>query len=255
MPNRVIKEVEEKYNLSYFILSREIFDSAIWQDNPHILKLFLFLVGNARYKKEPKKYPAGLKVKRGELITSLNNLVEANEYTEGGLVKRWSRSKVSRMLKTLEEQGYVKLIADTYGTHIKVCNYELYQDPKRYRANSSETAPNSSATGVKQDCNGSENNSNKDKKGNKEKKNMYGEFKKVRLTQDQYNRIAGKFGKEKTAALIKILDEYRAEKGKSSPVGGRDDLTLQRWVLDEYNKTTGDTKQETAESIADGLEG
>jgi hypothetical protein len=76
-------------------------------------------------------------------------------------MKRWSRAKVSRMLKVLEEQKYIKVLADTYGTHLTICNYELYQDHTRYLANTSETD-------VKQMRNRGENNSNKVKKGKKE---------------------------------------------------------------------------------------
>ena len=141
-------------NQTYFILSREIFSSAIWLDNPHVLKLFIYLIGDARYKKEPKKYPK-FQVKRGEVLTSLHILSEANEYIERGTLKKWSRAKVSRMLKVLEEQKYIKVLADTYGTHVSICNYNIYQDPSTYKANTSETQPN-----------GSENNS---KKGKKEK--------------------------------------------------------------------------------------
>lgn len=153
---------------TYFILSREIFESAIWLDNPHVLKLFVYLVGNARYQKKPKKYPL-FEVNRGEFLTSLRDLAEANEYIEGGRVQRWSPAKVSRMIKVLEDQEYIKILADTFGTHISICNYELYQNPKRYLANTSETAPNRSETRLKRECNASENNSNKGKKGNKDK--------------------------------------------------------------------------------------
>jgi len=120
---------------TFFILSREIFDSAIWRDNPHTLKLFVYLIGMARHKREPKKYPQ-CEVKRGEHLTSLSLIAENNEYEENGTYKQWSRMKVSRMLDQLAEQGYIERICDTYGTHIKICNYETYQDIARYSRDS-----------------------------------------------------------------------------------------------------------------------
>lgn len=202
-------------NITYFILTREIFESAIWLDNPHILKLFIFLVGNARYQKEPKKYP-GFEVKCGEYLTSLAALSEANEYMERGRVQKWSRAKVSRMLETLVKQEYIKLLTDTYGTHITICNYELYQDHTRYQADRTGHICNGSATGVCTVCNASENNSNKVKKGKKVKevKHIYGVHKKVRLTQIEYDRWEKDFGATTRDQFIKRLDHYIATNKK-----------------------------------------
>ena len=145
-----------------FLLARMIFDSAIWRDDPHVLKLFIYLVGKARYKTTPKKYPA-FEVKHGELVTSLSQMAEDNEFLQQKAVRRWSRAKVSRMLNTLQDQGYVTLIADTYGTHISICNYSLYQDLNNYKADNNETV-------AKQPCNGSETVPGIYKKGNKGEK-------------------------------------------------------------------------------------
>jgi hypothetical protein len=121
-----------------FLLARMIFDSAIWRDDPHVLKLFIYLVGKARYKTTPKKYP-GCEVKQGELLTSLSNISEDNEYSENGRVKIWPRMKISRMLDLLETQGYIKKLCDTYGTHISICNYSLYQDMSNYKCDTDDT--------------------------------------------------------------------------------------------------------------------
>jgi hypothetical protein len=124
---------------TYFILSRNIFDSAIWRDDPHILKLFVYLLGNARHAKKPKKYPK-VTIKRGEIVRSLSQIADDNEYTHNNSVKRWSRGKVSSMLKSLEKQGYIKIASDTYGTHLSICNYDVYQTPVNYTSDSSKTA-------------------------------------------------------------------------------------------------------------------
>jgi len=148
-------------NLTYFLITRKIFDSSIWRENPHTLKLFVYLIGNARYKDEPKKFN-GFSVCKGELVTSLSNISEDNEYLERGRLKKWSRAKVSRMLHNLQDNKYIEILADTYGTHIRVCNYKEYQNPNTYKANTTETEANTTETEVK--------TYNKEKKDNKEKK-------------------------------------------------------------------------------------
>ncbi len=127
-----------------FLLARQIFESAIWRDDPHVLKLFIYLMGQARHNTKPKKYPS-FEIKRGELVTSLAKISEENEYSQNGTIKTWARMKISRMLDLLEEQGYIKKLCDTYGTHISICNYNVYQDINNYKCDNGGTQ-------VLQDC-------------------------------------------------------------------------------------------------------
>jgi len=156
----------------YVLLARAIEDSAIWRDDPHVLKLFIYLVMEARHNEKPKKYP-GFEIKRGELVTSLSQILEDNEFFYRTL-KKWSRAKVGRMIKQLEDQGYVKVLADTYGSHIRICNYETYQNAENYKRtaakqqrDSSETVPDSSETVVRTNNN---DNNGKNEKNDKDKK-------------------------------------------------------------------------------------
>ena len=121
----------------YVLLARAIEQSALWRDPPEILKLFIYLLLRARYKAEPKQFD-GFQEKRGELVTSLADIAKDNEYYQRGRVQ-WSRQKVGRMLEKLQRQGRIELIPDTYGTHVKVCHYELYQNPEAYKADGSGT--------------------------------------------------------------------------------------------------------------------
>lgn len=132
---------------TYYLISREIFESSIWKENPHTLKLFLYLIGAARYGKKPKKYP-DVTLKRGEYLGSLAQIAEDNEYFKHGHYKKWSRQKVSRMLKKLQDKNHIKIISDTYGTHIRVTNYESYQNPAGYKRTDMEQDWNGCGTGV-----------------------------------------------------------------------------------------------------------
>ena len=146
---------------TYFILTRRIFESEIWRHESHVLKLFIYLVGMARHRAEPKKYP-GFEIKRGEHLTSLSEIADNNEYLDRGRVKKWSRQKVARMLKILENDGYIRLLTDTYGTHVRICNYSTYQDPSTYKTDTSghhlDTIRTSSGQQV--DTNNNDNNDN-----------------------------------------------------------------------------------------------
>lgn len=150
----------------YFLIARKIFESSVWFDNPHVLKMFIWFIGKARHKKNPKKYPH-CTIQRGELVTSLSEISENNEWMEQKAVRKWSRQKVSRMIKTLEDQGLIKVIADTYGTHIKVCNYDIYQDWDRYKADNHGTTPDNHGTtpGINND--GNDGNDGNKKRGKK----------------------------------------------------------------------------------------
>jgi len=129
------------------LLARVILDSAIWHGTADMLKLFIYLVLNARHNRKPKRYP-GFEVKRGKLVTSLGAIAEANQWFERNAVRQWSRQKVSRMLSQLQKQERIEIVADTYGTHIKVCNYEVYQNLEAYKAERSGQKWNSSGTDV-----------------------------------------------------------------------------------------------------------
>ena len=107
------------------------------------------------------------------------------------------------MIDLLEDNGYIKKIADTYGTHLSVCNYDIYQDPNTYTANSdgtqSEHGQNDSETTVR--------TTNKDKKGKKVKKDK------------KITDIDGKIDKQTfTPELLPIDSGFTPEQVKLSKV-------------------------------------
>lgn len=204
--------------LSYFLITRKLFDSPIWRDNPHILKLFIYLVGMARHNSKPKRFN-GFEIKRGELLTSLSDISENNEYTERGRIKKWSRQRVSRMLQKLTENKYITLLADTYGTHIKVINYNTYQNPKIYKRTPAERVRNSCGMGA--------DIYNKDKNVNNGNKKIYSDIinylnkkagKKFRATTKETKqhinaRIRDGYSKED----FKIVIDNKCETWKANP--------------------------------------
>ena len=117
---------------SYFLITRKLFDSPIWRDDPHILKLFIYLIGRARFLKDPQRFST-FDLNRGEIVTSLSEIANDNQYlSQGRYQKTWSRAKVSRMLTHLKKNGYIDILSDTYGTHISIRNYDRYQTQENY---------------------------------------------------------------------------------------------------------------------------
>ena len=80
------------------------------------------------------------------------------------------------------------------------------------------------------------------------KKQEYGEYHNVRLTDEEYKRLNAKFGEGDTAEAIKILDTYI---GSLSPAKKKEylkkdhNLCMQNWVYGEVDKRKGQVKPVT----------
>lgn len=127
-------------------LHRKILESPEWRLPSDALKVFLYLIMRARHSHEPARYK-NFEIKRGEIVTSLSQIAADNEHFEKGHLKQWSRQKVSRLLQMLIEEGCIVKLADTYGTHLSICNYAVYQDIKPRQ-------PDTYGTGTEQMWNG-----------------------------------------------------------------------------------------------------
>lgn len=131
----------ETINGGYVVLARRAtLDSQLWQCGPDVVRVATYLILRARYHQEPKKYP-GFKVSRGDVLTSLSSISEDCSWFENRMVRKWSRGKVGRILETLEKIGFCSRISDTYGTHLNICKYDLYQDLSKYKSDSDGTTP------------------------------------------------------------------------------------------------------------------
>lgn len=71
-------------------------------------------------------------------------------------------------------------------------------------------------------------------KGEKPPKREYGEYKHVKLTDDEYAKLVKKHGEGKAAALIKYLDEYMEERPRYKSESHY--LAIGRWVVDAVNE-------------------
>ena len=77
------------------------------------------------------------------------------------------------------------------------------------------------------------------------KKNEYGEYHNVRLTEQEHAKLSEKFGEGKTAEAIKILDTYiesLAPAKKKEYLKKNHNLCMQSWVYGEVDKRKGQAK-------------
>lgn len=93
-------------------------------------------------------------------------------------------------------------------------------------------------------------NATKPKEPKKEepKKQEYGEYKNVKLTEEEYKRLNEKHGEGKTAEAIKILDTYiesLSPAKKKEYLKKNHNLCMQNWVYGEVDKRKGQAKPVT----------
>ena len=83
------------------------------------------------------------------------------------------------------------------------------------------------------------------------KKQEYGEYKNVKLTEEEYKRLIEKHGEGKTAEAIKILDTYiesLAPAKKKEYLKKNHNLCMQNWVYGEVDKRKGQTKPQASKN-------
>ena len=149
-----------------FLISRNLFNSAIWQRPPQYMRLFLWLIGRAAFQKG-QSYK-GHVLERGQLITTYDKMSEVLCYKFNKRFVKPSRKEIRIMLDWLCGEGmiFVKpLIAGTLpnwgrpsgrtrayvGLLITVINYDTYQDLEHYRG-TDKGRPSSAQGQLREEC-------------------------------------------------------------------------------------------------------
>jgi len=120
-------------NYGKFFIARNIFESDVWEKLPYFLKIWIWIIGRANYK-EVKK--GGKVYHRGEFLTSIPEIIEANKWMDGWSARRLSKYQVWRVFEFLRKSGRITTGKTTRGLFIKVLNYDHYQTLPRYKRNS-----------------------------------------------------------------------------------------------------------------------
>lgn len=124
----------------YIIVSRKIVESEIWAKPPLYIKVWIYLLSLAQHSDYKN-------LKRGQLITSVPDIVEACKWKVGYRTERPSEKEVRGIINWLRKlnegvhEGQTKgtMIGTTKVTHgflINIDNYDFYQTPKNYEGHS-----------------------------------------------------------------------------------------------------------------------
>ena len=121
----------------FILLSRDLLDNSLWRANSDLVRLFIYLCISANYGKREYTYSRGtveVTIRKGEFLRSLRKIGEDCAFTGNNKLITWSTSRVSGMLKQLEDDGRIEVLSNSVlGTHLKIRNYESYQDFSSYK--------------------------------------------------------------------------------------------------------------------------
>ena len=84
--------------------------------------------------------------------------------------------------------------------------------------------------------NGIKDNTKKNVKEKNRVRHIYGEYKHVRLSDDEYARLVADYGEEETAGAIRILDEYCEQTGRTYK---NHSLALRKWAYAALKEERG----------------
>jgi hypothetical protein len=143
---------------NFFKIDRKIFASNIWSMVLEF-RLFFYLIGQARFKKEPVQ-KGNVEIKQGQFLRSYRNLQKDLEYVENNAVKQYSLSKIKSAIDNLVHENMIKVEKTQLGTLFTVLNYGKYQGKDRYITGDLERSENAERTQREQSLNNTKNDKN-----------------------------------------------------------------------------------------------
>lgn len=123
----------------YIAIARGFFDHPVFACDPFTEReAFQWLLFEAAWKaRTVRRGNTVFELRRGELAHSERFMAEAWQ---------WSRSKVTRFLKKLIENRMIERKSNHDASHIIVCNYDKYQNPRTTKRATSEPPANHQRT-------------------------------------------------------------------------------------------------------------
>ncbi len=114
----------------------------VWLMPPIYHRVFYWLRQKAKWQQElvPTDRGIGIWLEPGMLITSYQIISEGVAYSDMGVLRTPSKKTIGKILKWLEKNEQIQIVAGHYGTTIRISNWEKYQSA-RY-----ETLSNASKT-------------------------------------------------------------------------------------------------------------
>ena len=167
-------------------------------------------------------------VKKGQRMTSIRKLAER---------WNWSVNRVKRYLDLLETLNMIIRESDNHRTLLTIVKYGDYQGERytdehtheytdEYTDGTQTDTQTNTQTDTKQEYIKNDKN---DKNEKNEKKDIYGEFRHVRLTASELEKLKQALGDDMTESCITYLDEYIEMKGYKAKSHY---LCIKKWVVD-----------------------
>lgn len=227
----------------YILLSRKLIESEIWEKPPLYLKVWIYILSKAQHK--PYK-----NFKRGELLVSIPELIEVCSYKVGYRTEKPSKAQIYNILEWLRNSHeasheddangmMINTTKTTRGMVVKVLNYDVYQDPKKYEHNGEHNDEKTTKTTMPQRQQDTINKNDKNDKNKRDSpKQVYDETSDYFILSDFMVECIRKNNDGfKTPNMQKWSDDFR----KIVELDSRDKSELSkliRWVqFDEFEMT------------------
>jgi hypothetical protein len=223
----------------YIKIYRKILDNPIVCKDSDYFAVWMYLLLNATHKEYDTIFKGKrITLKKGQLIVGRISL--SNQFST-------SESKVQRILKTFENEQQIEQQTCNKNRLITITNWELYQDIEQQN----EQQVNNKRTTSEQQVNTNKNDKNVKNVINniKEiKRKKYGEYQKVLLSEEEYQKLLTEYGDNLTNILITYLDEYIEMKGYKAK---NHYLCIKKWVLKAVQDKHLDMKQKIPNCMQD----
>jgi hypothetical protein len=121
----------------FFLISRSIFDSIIWDKPSEHIKVWIFLIGRANH--APARY-RGYSVERGQFFGTYREIAEQLSYHRGWARESVSESKLKHIMNGLKNMEMITVKKEPAGVLITILNYDLYQTAGNYERTSKATS-------------------------------------------------------------------------------------------------------------------
>lgn len=226
-----------------FPVCRTIFNHWIY-DNPDYLKIWITMLGRARYSKELKK----------GIFNSVGYELYYAQFIYGRT--QWSKDlkigeqKLRTCIKKMLADNMILLTRQTKSfTIYEIVNYAKYNHPNYLGTEGLQEDANQQITNRKPTANQrlttNKEGIKKDKKVKKDiNKKTYGE--KVHLTEEEHQKLIEKYGEDQTNEMVAILDNWYLTKGKKPNESDYHTMVGKGWVLKRYQEDQQQQAQKEA---------
>lgn len=115
-----------------FLIDRKLFSSDIWFDSPWMLKVWIYLIGNAAHGDFEWM---GTQIKRGQLVRSYRKIAKDCSYRIGYRIKKPSLDTIRRICEDLMKAQRIVLRTVQGGTLITILKYDEMQQFSKHEPN------------------------------------------------------------------------------------------------------------------------